>query len=270
MKLSWSLSFLSPLKTFCLFINLENLLVKRAISLGSYPMLYSPSSSSSSLELSSTTLLLLPFLLALKAMPCFLEDVMPLDRFLTLLVSSMSISWFMILLRTSSGVILLWVRSCWIKDVTVVSITEQALSILWIIIQSLHLLEPYDLILLTSLFNWLNISWGDSSSSMMNSSSCPSMIWILTFFIGLVPSWALWSVSQMSLVFSRPSTLSNLSFSNEDRRTDVASAFWWIYCSCSNPSFSSSLGKSTPIHTTFQTLGLSEIRCIFIVYLHLL
>jgi hypothetical protein len=59
--------------------------MKRGISSGSYPMLSSllPSSSSSSLEISSITFLLLLFLLALKAISYFLEEVMPLDRFLT-------------------------------------------------------------------------------------------------------------------------------------------------------------------------------------------
>jgi hypothetical protein len=82
--------------------------MNRAISSGSYPVLsssLSSSSSSSSLELSSTTFLLLLFLLALKAISYFLEEVMPLDRFLTWVASSTSISWLIILPRTTFGVI---------------------------------------------------------------------------------------------------------------------------------------------------------------------
>jgi hypothetical protein len=82
--------------------------MKRAISSESYLVLSSSlSSSSSSLEISSTTFLLLRFLLALKAMSYFIEEVKPLDRFLTWVASSTSISWLMILPRTSSGVIFL-------------------------------------------------------------------------------------------------------------------------------------------------------------------
>jgi hypothetical protein len=87
--------------------------MKRVISSGTYSMLTSSSSSSSSsLELSSTTFLLLPFLLALKAMSYFLEEVMPLDKFLTWLAYSTSISWLMISVKTSSEVILLKIESC--------------------------------------------------------------------------------------------------------------------------------------------------------------
>jgi hypothetical protein len=53
--------------------------MKRDISLRSYSVL--SSSSSFSVELSSITFLLLSLLLALKAIPCFLEEVMPLDKF---------------------------------------------------------------------------------------------------------------------------------------------------------------------------------------------
>jgi hypothetical protein len=57
---------------------LENLLIKRAISSGSYPVLSSSLLSiSSSLELCSTTFLLLLFLVALKAMSCFFEEKIP-------------------------------------------------------------------------------------------------------------------------------------------------------------------------------------------------
>jgi hypothetical protein len=59
--------------------------MKRAISSGSYLVLSSSLSisSSSSLELSSTAFLLLLFLVALKAISYFLEEVMSLDMFLT-------------------------------------------------------------------------------------------------------------------------------------------------------------------------------------------
>jgi hypothetical protein len=80
--------------------------MKRAISSGSYSVLSSLlSSSSSSLELSSTTFLLLLFFVALKAMPCFFEEMIPLDKILTCQASSTSISWLMILPSTSFGVI---------------------------------------------------------------------------------------------------------------------------------------------------------------------
>jgi predicted PurR-regulated permease PerM len=89
-----NVSFLSPLKNFYLLIILENLLMKRDISLRSYPLLSSSlsSSSSSSLELSSTTFLLLLFLLALKAMSYFLKEMIPLDKLLKCWASSTSIS----------------------------------------------------------------------------------------------------------------------------------------------------------------------------------
>jgi hypothetical protein len=87
---------------------LENLLIKRVISSGSYKVLsLSLSSASSSLELSSITFLLLLFLIALKAMSYFFEEMIPLDKILTCWASSTSISWLMILPRTSSRVILL-------------------------------------------------------------------------------------------------------------------------------------------------------------------
>jgi hypothetical protein len=54
--------------------------MKRAISSGSYLVL---SSSSSSLEVSSITFLLLFFFVALKAMSYFFEELIPLDKFLT-------------------------------------------------------------------------------------------------------------------------------------------------------------------------------------------
>jgi hypothetical protein len=87
--------------------------MKRAISSGSYSVLSSllSLSSSSSLELSYTTFLLLLFFVALKAMSCFFEEMIPLDKFLTCLASSTSISWLMILSSTSSGVIFLKVGS---------------------------------------------------------------------------------------------------------------------------------------------------------------
>jgi hypothetical protein len=61
-------------------INLENLLIKRAISSGSCWVLPSMLSSiSSSLELSSTIFQLLLFLIALKAMSYFIDEMIPLD-----------------------------------------------------------------------------------------------------------------------------------------------------------------------------------------------
>jgi hypothetical protein len=59
--------------------------MKRAISSWSYPILSSSLSSSSSfsLELSSIAFLLLLFLLALKAMSYFVEEMIPVDKFLT-------------------------------------------------------------------------------------------------------------------------------------------------------------------------------------------
>jgi hypothetical protein len=57
-----------------------NFFTKRVISSSSYLEL--SSSSSSSLELSTTSCLFLLFLFALKAIYCFLEVVMPLERFL--------------------------------------------------------------------------------------------------------------------------------------------------------------------------------------------
>jgi hypothetical protein len=58
--------------------------MKRAISSGSYLVFSSlVSSPSSSLELSSTTFFLLLFFVALKAMSCFFEEMIPLDKFLT-------------------------------------------------------------------------------------------------------------------------------------------------------------------------------------------
>jgi hypothetical protein len=58
--------------------------MKRSISSGSYSVLSSSlsSSSSSSLKLSSMTFLPLLFLLVLKTMSYFLQEVMPMDRFL--------------------------------------------------------------------------------------------------------------------------------------------------------------------------------------------
>jgi hypothetical protein len=59
--------------------------MKRAISSWSYPILSSSLSSSSSfsVELSSIAFLLLLFLLALKAMSYFVEEMIPVDKFLT-------------------------------------------------------------------------------------------------------------------------------------------------------------------------------------------
>jgi hypothetical protein len=97
-----NLSFLSSSKNICLLINLDNLLMKRVISSGSYLVLSSLLSSSfSSLELSSTTFLLLLFFVALKAMCYFFEEMIPLDKFLTCWASSGSYSVLSSLLSSS-------------------------------------------------------------------------------------------------------------------------------------------------------------------------
>jgi hypothetical protein len=88
------LNFLSPLEKFFFFMYFLNFFMKRATSLTSHSEL-SSYYSSSSLELSTTTYLFLLFLLALKAISWFLVLVMPLERFLTWLTSSIYISWFM-------------------------------------------------------------------------------------------------------------------------------------------------------------------------------
>jgi hypothetical protein len=70
------------------FMYFLNFFMKRAISLASHSELSSSSSSPiSSLELSAATYLFLLFLLALKAISCFLVVVMPLERFMTWLAS---------------------------------------------------------------------------------------------------------------------------------------------------------------------------------------
>jgi hypothetical protein len=77
------LNLFSPFENFFFLTYFWNFFMKRAISSSSLSEVSSPSSYSSSLELSTTNYLFLLFLFAFKAISWFLVVVMPLERLLT-------------------------------------------------------------------------------------------------------------------------------------------------------------------------------------------